>query len=226
MTTDNNLYKLIDIVSCSVAIIEQDGEFKGNSNTGYAGDTPGYRSTKDKVIQFVTKFVGPEVTEEHRLKALDVIKYFSVIHERRPLSEMSDFLKELNKLSVKEDITKSAIGYAVAMVPTYDKFKLDEEFYKNSEYVGVVGTRSNFFLKLLSKKYIRGAECYLYTFMDRRQNVVKTWVTMDKEEKFGIQVKDCVDLDAYVNKHEANKYNEVRETYINRIKIIENKGAA
>jgi hypothetical protein len=222
---DNNS-KLIEVVSVAISVIEQDGGFKGNSNTGYAGDTPGYRSTKDKVIQFLTKFEGPEVTEAHRDKALDVIKYFQVIHTKRPMDQMSDFLKELNKLSVKEEVTPSLLGYAVAMVPTYDKFKQDEEFFKYSEYVGTVGKRENFFIKLISKKYITGAECYLYTFIDRHKNVVKTWVTMDKEEAFKMSINDCVDLDAYVNKHEANKYNEVRETYINRIKIIENKGPA
>jgi hypothetical protein len=220
MTTDNNKFNLLEVVSIAVSIIEKDGEFIGNSNTGYAGDLPGFRSTKDKVITFLKKFEGTAVTEAHVAKAKEVIKYFS------DCVTDNQFMQTLNKLSSEETIENKMIGYAVAMVPTYDKSMKDLEFLKNSDYVGVVGTRENFFIKLISKKYIRGAECYLYTFMDRRQNIVKTWVTMDKEQSFNLNVNDCVDLDAYVKKHEANKLNSVRETYINRIKIIDNKGAA
>ena len=60
--------------------------------------------------------------------------------------------------------------------------------------------------------------------MDRRKNIVKTWVNIDKDEAWNFQKSDCIDLDAFVRKHEANKFNDIRETYINRIKIIVNKG--
>lgn len=223
MTTDNSNFNLYEVVAISIAVIENDGEFRGNSNTGYAGDTPGFQSTKDKVLKFLKKYEGPEVTDAHKEKAVKIVDYFASIKEKRP--SLTDFLVELyNIAKAKDKIPLNRVGYVVAMVPTYNKFVQDEEFLKNSEYVGVVGKRQNFFLKLIDKKYIRGAECYLYTFIDRRQNVVKTWVTMDKEKAFNLNINDCVDLDAYVNKHEANKYNEVRETYINRVKIIENVG--
>ena len=40
------------------------------------------------------------------------------------------------------------------------------------------------------------------------------------------QTGDCIDMTAFVRKHEMNKYNQLRETFINRVKIIENKGQA
>lgn len=222
MTLDNSKFKLLEVLAIAVSIIERDGEFLGNSNTGYPGDTPGYQSTKDKVLKFLRKFEGPEVTAEHHAKAKIIIEYFSAYKS----ANISDFLHTIIDMCKDDIIPLNKVGYAVAMVPTFNKFQQDEEFFKKSDYVGVVGKRQNFFIKLFAEKYIRGAECYLYTFIDRRQNVIKTWVTMDKKQAFNIEVGDCVDLDAYVAKHEANKHTAVRETYINRIKIIENKGKA
>ena len=223
MTTDNSKFKLHEVIAIACAIIENDGEFRGNANTGYAGDTPGYQSTKDKVLKFLRKQEGPNVTHDHIAKAEAVVSYFANI-KRPDLNEFMTTLKEM--ATTLDDLPENRVGYAVAMVPTYDRMKRDEEFLANSEYVGVVGKRQNLFLKLIEKKYIRGAECYLYTFIDRRQNVVKTWVTYEKKDAFDMNIGDCIDLDAYINKHESNKYTEVRETYINRIKIIENKGTA
>lgn len=220
---DNKVYKLHEVVAIACAIIDNDGEFRGNSNTGFAGDTPGFQSTKDKVLKFLRKQEGPSVTHDNIVKAEAVISFFANV--KRP--DMNEFMTTLKEMSsALTDIPENRVGYAVAMVPTYDRMKRDEEFLANSEYVGVTGKRQNLFLKLIEKKYIRGAECYLYTFVDRRQNVVKTWVTYDKKDAFNFEVGDCVDMDAYINKHESNKYTEVRETYINRIKIIENKGQA
>tara|TARA_B100000085_G_C18447231_1_gene473300 strand:- start:175 stop:852 length:678 start_codon:yes stop_codon:yes gene_type:complete len=225
MTTDNS-FNLYEVVAIACSVIDNDGEFKGNSNTGYAGDTPGYVSTKDKVLKFLNKQEGPEVTEAHKAKAMTVIEYFKGIKDKRP--SLTDFLLELYNMAKSNDskIPQNRVGYAVAMVPTFDKYMKDEEFLKNSDYVGVVGTRMNLFIKLIEKKYISGAECYLYTFIDRRQNVVKAWMQNDKDERLNLNLGDCIDLDAYINKHEANKYNQVRETFINRIKIIDNKGKA
>ena len=223
MTMDNKVFKLHEVVAIACAIIEHDGEFRGNANTGYAGDTPGFQSTKDRVLKFLRSQQGPSVTPDDIVKAEAVISYFAKVNR----SDMNDFMQTLKEMaSTLNDIPENRVGYAVAMVPTYDRMKRDEEFLANSDYVGVTGKRQNLFLKLIEKKYIRGAECYLYTFVDRKQNVLKTWVTYEKKEAFNFEVGDCIDMDAYIAKHEANRYTEVRETYINRIKVIENKGTA
>ena len=82
------------------------------------------------------------------------------------------------------------LGYVVAMVLTYRKVKEIDNHNKEfaeSDYVGVVGKRQNFFLKLLDKKFIHNNDSYLYTFMDRRKNLVKSWVTSEKDEAWSWQ---------------------------------------
>ena len=223
MTTDNSL-EIVNVIAKAISVIEQDGEFRGNSNTGYAGDVPGYRSTKDKVVSHF-KSPTPETYEERIwTEAKEVLDYF-----RNRAMHTNDFMTNLIVLSKSDEIIVKNIGYIVAMVPTYRKQQMKDAIaseYANSDYLGVVGKRREFFLKLIERQYIQSMECSLFTFIDRRKNLVKTWVSADKVEQFNMSEGDCVDLTAFVRKHEKNKYNNLRETIINRVKIVENKGKA
>lgn len=93
-----------------------------------------------------------------------------------------------------------------------------------SEFIGVTGSRKNLFIKVTEMKFISSTGVYIYSFTDRRGNVVKSWVQEQKHYDWKLELGDCIDIDAYVNKHELNTYTQIRETYINRIKILENKG--
>jgi|TARA_R110000822_G_scaffold63911_11_gene157118 hypothetical protein len=225
--TDSNpgVTDLIQLLTRAIWQVETDGEFIGNSNTGYRGDTAnGIKSTKDKVAHFYNNPIELGVPEEMFDEAHRIVKHF------RELSVdewTKDFIKECYEIAQNPAVNMSKIGFVVAMVPTYrKKLEIDNHTkeFEDSDYVGVVGKRQNFFVKFLSKKYIATNESFLYTFMDRRKNIVKTWVNIDKDEAWNFQKSDCIDLDAFVRKHEANKFNDIRETYINRIKIIVNKG--
>lgn len=241
MTTDNNSkIKIVDIISRALFQIEQDGCFMGNSQTGFRGDNPGYQSTKDKVAEWVKRMENTENTDfsvnsyvmqkdrEALLeKANDILMHFKTM---KPSN--NEFINTCITLAIsdKEDmVNKKFIGYVVAMVPTYNKSKEREQFneeFKDSDYVGVAGKRRNFFIKLINKHHMTDHESWIYTFIDRNKNLVKTWVTYDKHEAWEMNLNDCIDLDAYVRKHEQNRYSKLRETFINRVKIIENKGQA
>lgn len=216
---------LVKLLTRAIWQVDTDGQFIGNSNTGYRGDEPGFQSTKDKVAHYVFRNNVPLGVPEHMFEeAHKIVKYFrEVDHQEK------DFIKKCYEIAQNPTVPLKMLGYVVAMVPTYRKVKEIDNHNKEfaeSDYVGVVGKRQNFFLKLLDKKFIPNNDSYLYTFMDRRKNLVKSWVTSEKDEAWSWQKNDCIDLDAFVRKHEANKYNNLRETYINRIKFIENKGSA
>ena len=238
MTTDNNSkIKLVDIISRALFQIEQDGCFMGNSQSGFRGDNPGYQSTKDKVAEWVKRkekdndfsmdsYVMPADREALQEKADDILMHFKTM---KPSN--NEFINTCIALSLSEEdmIDKKFIGYVVAMVPTYNKSKERDQFneeYKDSDYVGVAGKRRNFFIKLIHKHHMVDHESWIYTFIDRNKNLVKTWVTYDKHDAWEFNINDCIDLDAYVRKHELNRYSKLRETFINRVKIIENKGQA
>lgn len=226
MTMDNKNFSLLDVIGRAIYQINIDGEFTGNSKSGFRGDNPGYKSTKDKVHGYFEREIRQQLDNKVLTEAQTIVEYFKSVTDPK-----TDFMTACVRIANKDDgqIPKNDIGYAVAMVPVYrsmQKRSQFEEEYGNSDYVGVVGKRKNFFIKLLEKKYLQSHDSYIYTFVDRRKNVVKTWVTMDKDEEWNMKVNDCVDLDGFVRVHEANKYTKIRETYINRVKIIENKGAA
>lgn len=218
--------KVVDIIAKTIDQIMLDGEFVGNSNTGYRGDAPGIRSTKDKIVEYYNTPAQKQFNDAVWKETFNVYSYFQTLV---PKETESEFLHKLVAICQNEEVDMKDLGYVVASVPTYRNKKKKEDIeseYANSTYVGIVGKRQNFFIKFLSKKFIPAADCYLYTFVDRHKNLIKAWVSIEKDEQYNFVEGDCIDLDAYVNKHEANKYNALRETVINRIKIIENKGQA
>ena len=224
MTTDSKEFNLLEVVGRAIFQIDLDGQFIGNSNTGYRGDNPGAHSTKDKVIGYFERDVRQSLENKVLTEAQSIIEYFKNL-----TTPPNDFMTECSELAQKTEIDKKKLGYAVAMVATYRRITSVAEFektYSDSDYVGVTGKRQNFFIKLIDTKYMPGSESFLYTFCDRRKNIIKTWVTAEKHQEWNIKINDCVDVDAYVRMHQANKYNHIRETYINRIKIKENKGQA
>ena len=44
---------LVKLLTRAIWQVDTDGQFIGNSNTGYRGDEPGFQSTKDKVAHYV-----------------------------------------------------------------------------------------------------------------------------------------------------------------------------
>ena len=225
---ENRQQKIEIVIAHAIKVIEEDGGFIGNSQSGYAGDANGIRSTKDKVLSIFRQEKVPSIDGNYVKQALEVKEHFKGLHMKNDAPKHSEFLKSLNRIAQSDHVVEKEMGYVVAMPPSYQSIKDKKEFearYSGSDYVGNVGERQNFFLKLLEKKFIGAAECELWTWTDKRNNIVKTWVTMLKTEEWQIQIGDCVDLDAFVRKHEANKMNNIRETYINRLKIIDNVGS-
>lgn len=234
MTMDNN-FKIIDIITRALYEIDRDGQFIGNDRSGYRGDGYGTKSTKDKVVEFVHRqqqAPNPDYTiqsYDENFEGKLSISQLVVDYFRYMKPSQNEFINTCIALSLQDTCTEKAIGYIVAMVPTYLKGKERDAFnqaHKNSDYVGVPGKRKNFFVKLLQKHHMQDHESYIYTFCDRNKNLIKTWVTYDKHEAWEMKIGDCIDLDGFVRKHEINKYSDIRETFINRVKVIDNKGAA
>nr|BCU99723.1 MAG: hypothetical protein CM15mV30_0160 [uncultured marine virus] len=59
-----------------------------------------------------------------------------------------------------------------------EKQKAHDEYfakYGKSDYVGVQGKRKNWFLKLIEKKKTNYEGLFVYTFVDRQNNLHCTW---------------------------------------------------
>ena len=144
----------------------------------------------------------------------------------------SEWAEKQVKIASVDAISWKQVGACVSMVQAYDnmveKQKAHDEYfakYGKSDYVGVQGKRKNWFLKLIEKKKTNYEGLFVYTFVDRQNNLHCTWVTPEKDESWDINLNDCVDLDATVKGHKLNKFTGVRETWVNRLKIIDNMGS-
>ena len=91
----------------------------------------------------------------------------------------NEFINTCIALSLSEEdmIDKKFIGYVVAMVPTYNKSKERDQF---NEEVSALTCNANIiavfilFIKLIHKHHMIDHESWIYTFIDRNKNLVKT----------------------------------------------------
>ena len=149
-------------------------DLRGNSNTGYAGDTPGYRSTKDKVKSFFNNPTPSTYEDRVHFEAKEIFNYF---RETKP-DDTNEFLTNLYVLAQTDEVAERYLGYVVAMVPTYRKQqeqKMQETEYANSGLCRCLLVRGLiFFLKLISRQYVKVNGLFQYSHsLDRRKKLNK-----------------------------------------------------
>ena len=86
---------LVKLLTRAIWQVDTDGQFIGNSNTGYRGDEPGFQSTKDKVAHYVLRNNVPLGVHEHMFEeAHKIVKYFrEVDHQEK------DFIKKCYEIA-------------------------------------------------------------------------------------------------------------------------------
>ena len=93
-----------------------------------------------------------------------------------------------------------------------------QDLARKSEYVGTVGKRSNFFVKVENIRNITsvGSNLYCTTVRDT-SNIVKFFGNDE------IEVGDTVEIGAFVKSQTVSDFHGGKETMVNRIKIISEK---
>ena len=215
-------YDVEDILLRTLEWVIVDGGYiskGGNSNS---------KTTIDKVKQdLLNNTPSPQIPSEWAEKQVKIVEFF------KNITIKTDYDATIKAIASVDAISWKQVGACVSMVQAYDnmveKQKAHDEYfakYGKSDYVGVQGKRKNWFLKLIEKKKTNYEGLFVYTFVDRQNNLHCTWVTPEKDESWDINLNDCVDLDATVKGHKLNKFTGVRETWVNRLKIIDNMGSA
>ena len=77
---------LVKLLTRAIWQVETDGQFIGNSNTGYRGDEPGFQSTKDKVAHYVFRN--------------NVLLVFTNICSKKHIKSLSTFVKSTIKKKI------------------------------------------------------------------------------------------------------------------------------
>jgi hypothetical protein len=89
----------------------------------------------------------------------------------------------------------------------------------HSEYYGQRGQRYDIELEVLDAKYIQSREVYMITCLHQNRDIVKFW-WRDQPDLCDLINGKTINIRGTVNRHELNKFNQAKETMINRVKII------
>ena len=100
-----------------------------------------------------------------------------------------------------------------------DKNKLDEESLKNLDYIGKLGTKDEFFVKLV--RVIEKGDYKIHRIVDRNGNRGFFYKFKGSE----INVNECFLMKATVARHTVSTYDSGKDTYFNRVEIISNHGS-
>ena len=146
------------------------------------------------------------------------------------------FLKD-NKWSLLRDIKNYKIGFLAALVNTIIKEEKDpsKEDLSHLGWIGREMQRGNFFVKLT--EMIIKEDYTVHKVVDKTGNRGIFFNYKMKNHKGGehadddtvnytdgIDKGDCFLMTATPSRHQINKYDGGKETYFNRVTIVENKG--
>tara|TARA_Y100000034_G_C6899879_1_gene415788 strand:+ start:715 stop:1386 length:672 start_codon:yes stop_codon:yes gene_type:complete len=105
-----------------------------------------------------------------------------------------------------------------------DKAERDSKLvseYSQSEYMGELKVRAEFFLKVLESVSVPNRGFLVNRVVDRNGNVGVIF----SNEKIA-EEKECILIKATPVRHEVSNFTKLKETTFNRIKILRNVGAA
>jgi hypothetical protein len=121
-------------------------------------------------------------------------------------------------------ITKSDFGFVACVYATMDREanrKKNKKAASNSDYIGSLKKRAEFFVKLVGKTYSDNVGCYIYKVKDRKGNL-GVFFSNDSDMA---NVGECFLAKMTPKRHSVSDYHGGKETVFNRVKVVQNVGA-
>ena len=129
-------------------------------------------------------------------------------------------------------ITKSDFGFVACVYVTMDRAENREKNKKeakvaasSSEYIGELKKRSEFFVKLVAVNYSQNVGCHIFKVRDRKGNHGVFFSSAGPEE-LGVKLNECFLAKMTPKRHSVSEYHGGKETIFNRVKVVQNVGAA
>ena len=123
-------------------------------------------------------------------------------------------------------VADSDIPLAVSTIGMYDRSlqqkKLDE-IVADSEYVGELEKRDEFFVKLIDK--INRADYIMYKCITKEHNLCIFTKSINSSPNFEVELGDCFLIKATPKEHNRSQYDSgAKQTKFNRVAFIKNYG--
>jgi hypothetical protein len=206
---------------------------------GYVSKKDASQSGKKPTSDILrTLLTGPEVaiTQDDGVKAQVALAWLTALAPSTAGAAGTSFDASMASLTVggyrnvvPGMITKSDFGFVACVWATMERevnWKKKQEEIKvasaNSDYIGSLKKRAEFFVKLVGKKYSDNVGCYIYNVKDRRGNL-GVFFSSDSDLA---EVNDCFLAKMTPKRHSVNNYHGGKETVFNRVKVLDNVGRA
>ena len=170
-----------------------------------------------------------------QVKAEDTVRADVALAWLAKLSPTNEFYQSLIKLNAggyrsvdNGQITKSDFGFVACVYSTMEREAAKElarataeEAAEDSEYMGKLKARAEFFVKLVGKKYSDNVGCYIYKVKDRKGNL---GVFFSSDSGLA-ELNDCILAKMTPKRHSVSDYHGGKETVFNRVKVVRNVGS-
>ena len=162
-----------------------------------------------------------EITDSDREMAEEVIDYLKGLSFKALERKLTEFETNVLNFIGSEKVNKNQLGIA-ASLPNVYRNKLDADTWstreaelgRTSEYVGKVGSRCEFEVKIENLRYIAKTLSYLVSCSVDDKNILK-FFSVSEVGKVG----DIVKVTGFVKGQAVSKYSNAKETMINRVKV-------
>ena len=201
---ESTKFTVLDAVTASVAIDK----------------TLGYDKAKNKTVMLEVLSGSAMVEAVAQVTPDEVIEVIDWGREQKG----NDFFYSLRDILSKEEITSNQFGF-IACLPFLKRQAEGREAQKqelakttaNSEWIGKVGKRSEFFVKLTSKRFLNNYDSWIYSTVTKEGNLGVFFSQKD----FEIVEGDCFVMKATPKRHQISNFHGGKETMFNRVVLKE-----
>jgi hypothetical protein len=211
-------FAVIDVVAASCAAFRVNGFVKRDDPEVYS---------KKKVANsnmLYTHFCNDtkmEIIPADVERAHVLVEYLKGLSFKAFERTLTSFESNVLKFVTSEKVGKDQLGIAASLPSVYErKLEADAwtareaELASTSEYVGTVGSRAEFTLKIENVRYIAKTDSSLYSCSEGGKNIVKFFSVA----QIGA-VGDTITVTGFIKNQSFSKYSSGKETMINRVKL-------
>jgi hypothetical protein len=234
------VFDIHDVLYATLKVMDDRNGYVSKKTADVSGECP----TSQFVLSFLKEVsisssgFPDEIKQKYFNKVSEIITHFS-----QPPADMNDeFLRKVYEFFITRSVSDRMIGFIVALPSMYEHLhqrtsslmKIAEK-YSTSNYMGEIGVRDVFFVKLLDvqefhKEDDNGVDqlLYIYRVSDKIGNIgffFSKNPPVDNEtstvEKLPIKKFHCFEIKATVKKQMPNRDTGIKETQFTRVRIVE-----
>ena len=162
-----------------------------------------------------------DVTEDDKEFAEEVHAHFMGLAFKKLAGKTNDFENTAMKHLENDLLDRLGVAIVASLPNSVNRAKLQEELKEKTEdsvYVGELGTRCRFTIKVNDIRFIANHGINLITAIESDKNVVKFFYANDPVSN-GIEIGETLNIAAFVKGQDVSKYSGVKETMVNRVKV-------